>query len=380
MGRIGRNEWMTSKALPRLKDNDAGHPNMPTRPTPTIALLLSGGAGTRLWPISRQALPKQFLKLFGENSLYQLTLKRLIAAQVDAIAVVANAAHRHLLEEQAAEIGAEAPILLLEPDRRDSGPAIASGVAYAHERFGEDAIICAMPCDHLIPDTTAFALALNKAITVAKSDALVTFGIQPTYPSTEFGYLQQGAAHAAGHDALIVDRFHEKPKLEVAIRYLADGGFSWNSGMFVFAAKTFASEAERYMPQIWSGASLAVKQSLRCGGIITLAAEPFLAIAANSIDFALMELSRKVAMVPTHFAWSDVGTWGSAFEVIAKDKNGNAVVGEVTLEDSKGNMVIGDGVRVIALGVSNLAIIAHPEGVFVGPLHRAAALKELIKK
>ncbi|MFM9973495.1 MAG: sugar phosphate nucleotidyltransferase, partial [Beijerinckiaceae bacterium] len=202
-------------------------------PAKVVALLLSGGAGTRLWPVSRPECPKQFLKLFGALSLYQLTLKRLRAAGVDEVIVAANRNHELLLAEQATEIKETAPLLMLEPARRDSGPAIAAGVALAKERFGDDVIVCAMPCDHLIPDSLRFSETLQTAIALARSGYLGTFGITPTAPSTEFGYLQQGQAIAGHAGTFRVDRFHEKPKLDLAVRYLTEGGFSWNSGMFV---------------------------------------------------------------------------------------------------------------------------------------------------
>jgi mannose-1-phosphate guanylyltransferase/mannose-6-phosphate isomerase len=343
-----------------------------------IALLLSGGAGTRLWPVSRPDCPKQFLKLFGALSLYQLTLKRLRAAGVDEVIVAANRDHQTLLAEQAAVINETPPLLMLEPARRDSGPAIAAGVALAREHFGADAIVCAMPCDHLIPDTAQFSETLRSAVTLAEAGYLATFGITPSAPSTEFGYLQHGVAIAGHPAACKVERFHEKPKLDLAVRYLADGGFSWNSGMFVFAASVFADEAAAHMPEVWTAVQSAVKGATVTGQTVNLGEAAFLSAPKISIDYALFEKSSKVAMVPARFGWSDVGNWAAVFAALDKDGDGNAMMGDVRSRDTSGNLIIAEGTAVIAIGVENLTIVARPDGVFIAPLSRAAEVKDLV--
>jgi mannose-1-phosphate guanylyltransferase/mannose-6-phosphate isomerase len=343
-----------------------------------IALLLSGGAGTRLWPASRKDCPKQFLKMFGVLSLYQLTLKRLRSAGVDEVIVAANRDHREMLVAQAREIGEAEPTLILEPARRDSGPAIAAGVAFVRQKFGDDAIVCAMPCDHLIPDLASFTATLKSAITLAGEGFLTTFGIAPTSPSNQFGYLQQGSAVGAVTGAFRVDKFHEKPRTELAVQYLASGIFCWNSGMFVFSASVFAAEAARHMPETWSGAVAAIKGSQQDNNIVSVDEKSFLDMKAVSIDFALFELSKKVAMVRANFAWSDVGNWAAVFEAQDKDKNGNVLQGNVNLRDCESSLVIGDEIKVVAVGVQDLVIVARPDGVFVSKRERSAEVKDLI--
>jgi mannose-1-phosphate guanylyltransferase / mannose-6-phosphate isomerase len=343
-----------------------------------IALLLSGGAGTRLWPTSRAECPKQFLKIFGALSLYQLTLKRLRASGVDEVIVAANRNHKRLLTEQATEIGEAAPTLILEPARRDSGPAIAAGVAYARQKFGDDVIICAMPCDHLIPDLPRFKATLQSAIALACKGYLTTFGILPTMPSNQFGYLQQGEAIGAVKSAYCVSKFHEKPRTELAVQYLASGDYCWNSGMFVFSTGVFAAEASTHMPATWEGADAAAKGSKKRGNIVTLAEAPFLAIKPISIDHALFELSQNVAMVRADFSWSDVGNWSAVFDALDKDANGNAVQGDAKLKDCKEILVIGEDIKVVAIGVSDLVIIARPDGVLVSQKGRSSEIKDML--
>lgn len=351
-----------------------------TAETRRVGLLLSGGAGTRLWPISRAELPKQFLKLFGDMSLYQLTLKRLMAAGVTDVIVAANQDHEAVVADQAREIGMAPPQLLLEPARRDSGPAIAAGVSYARMQFGDDAVVCAMPCDHLIPDTDKFAESLQSAIALAQLGYLSTFGIMPVFPSSEFGYLQRGEAVPGHAAAFRVEKFHEKPKPDVALRYLSQGGFAWNSGMFVFSAGVFAAEAAKHMPDVWSAVQDAVLRAQQRGNTWMLDAAAFARAPKISIDYALFERSDRVAMVEANFSWSDVGNWSSAYESLEKDDNGNASVGDVELRDAHNTLAISDHTRVVIVGVDNLVVVARPDGVFVAPKSRSAEIKDIVNK
>ncbi|MGL4811024.1 MAG: mannose-1-phosphate guanylyltransferase [Beijerinckiaceae bacterium] len=346
--------------------------------TRRIGLLLSGGAGTRLWPMSRADMPKQFLKLFGDLSLYQLTLKRLLASGVTDVIVAANQSHEAILVEQAREIGVVPPRLLLEPARRDSGPAIAAGVAYARSQFGDECVVCAMPCDHLIPETEKFALTLDAAADLARLGYLGTFGIMPVLPSSEFGYLQRGESVAGHAGAFRVQKFHEKPKPDVALRYLSEGGYAWNSGMFVFTAGVFAAEAQLHMPDVWRAASDAVAGAQTNGGTVTLDADAFMSAPKISIDYALFERSQRVAMVEANFSWSDVGNWSSAYESLAKDADGNASIGDVQMRDARNTLAISDHTRVVVVGVDNLVVVARPEGVFVAPKSRASEIKDIV--
>jgi mannose-1-phosphate guanylyltransferase / mannose-6-phosphate isomerase len=343
-----------------------------------IALLLSGGGGTRLWPVSTEAVPKQFLKLFGQHSLYQRTVARLAAAKVDDIVVIANVDHESQVRAQAGGLVTIEPTVVLEPMRRDSGPAIAAGVAQIMAAHGPEAIVVALPCDHLIPDEAHFLRSLAECIALADIGYLGTFGIRPTYPSTELGYIQRAAAIDGHGNAYRVAHFHEKPTLERAQAYLADGGYDWNSGMFAFRADMFAEQAERHMPEVWHAAADAVRTGTRSERRLVLSADAFSQAPRTSIDYALFEKSDRVGVVPVSFTWSDVGNWAAVHDALDKDERGNAKVGDVVMRDGSGNLVVGDGVKVVLLGLDDLVVVASPRGTFVAPRGRAAEIKALI--
>ena len=344
----------------------------------TVALLLSGGGGRRLWPASTDDAPKQFLRLFDERSLFQKTLARLATVGIADIVIVANTRHEALVRRQTAETGAAAPLLLLEPMRRDSAAAIAAGVEAIIARHGGDALVAVLPCDHLIPDAAHFAKALGEAAELAALDRLVTFGIRPTFPSTEFGYIQRGAAIQNHPNGYAVAQFHEKPNRDVAARYLASGDYFWNSGMFVFRAGEFVREANAHMPDISTAATNAVRHGRAEGDRIVLDEPAFAAARRASIDIALFEKSERVGVVPVSFPWSDVGTWRSVYEAHQKDSAGNALVGNVLACEASNTLVISEGVKVVVVGVDELVVIASPQGVFVAPRSRASEVKDII--
>lgn len=344
------------------------------------AILLSGGGGTRLWPVSNERRPKQFLSLFGELSLFQLTLERVKACGIKHIHVVTNAAYAHDVQSQADGCGI--PIsLILEPMRRDSAPAIAAGLAFLHKDYGETAIAVVLPCDHLIPNHGDFRDALHDAVIASRHGYLTTFGILPTSPSTEYGYIRKGEKIEISNDVFRAQSFREKPDLNTAQSYLISGDYFWNSGMFVFQTSTFAKEAKLYMPQIWEAACDAVnlgQKSGSPGSIIRLQADAFSQAEKISIDYALFEKSQCVAILPRHFAWSDVGNWSSVHEALDHDADGNAAGGDVAIHESKNTLVYSEGLRVIALGLHDVVVIASPEGVFIAPKSRAAEIKSLL--
>jgi mannose-1-phosphate guanylyltransferase/mannose-6-phosphate isomerase len=346
---------------------------------PTVAVILSGGGGTRLWPVSTEARPKQFLRLFGDRSLFQETLLRLGPAGIAHAVIVANEAHGVLIAEEVAalDLATEADVLL-EPMRRDSAAAIAAGVSRAKALFGAEAVIVVLPCDHLIPDHAHFARDIALAALEARKGRLVTFGIKPRWAASDFGYIRQGEPLADG--VFRVAAFVEKPDPATAARYLDEGGYYWNSGMFVFSAGTFAREAEQHMPEVWAAAQAAVGSGTRHEGALMLSSEAFAAAPKISIDYALFEKSDNVAVIPVDFAWSDVGAWNAVHDALPRDKDGNASIGAALLEDSRNTLAIGYGVPVIGLGLDNLVVIASPQGVFVAPRERAAEIKALLGK
>ena len=352
---------------------------------PLIALLLSGGAGTRLWPLSTEPCPKQFLKLFGTQSLFQQTWLRAEASGATALVVMANQAQSGLIHDDLSQLpdAAGRTRLILEPMRRDSGPAIAAGVADCLQRFGPKALVMVLACDHLIPDHAAFRETVAQACDVARQGRLVTFGIRPTAPVSDYGYIRCGAP-LAGTQAYQVAAFVEKPDRARAVAYLGEGNYLWNSGMFLFETGVFATEAEQHMPQLWAQVQEAVSKGRQDGASLTLDEAAFAASERISIDYALFEKSGNVAVVPAAFSWSDVGGWAAVHEALPQDGQGNAEVktagGLVIQHDSHNSLLISDGLPVLALGVEDLVVVATKDGVFVAPKSRAAEIKTLLAR
>ena len=352
---------------------------------PLSALLLSGGGGTRLWPLSTEQCPKQFLKLFGPQSLFQQTWVRAVASGASALLVMANQAQSGLIHDDLAELpdAAGRTRLIFEPVRRDSGPAIAAGVADCLARFGPKALVMVLACDHLIPDHAAFRETVALACDVARQSKLVTFGIRPTAPVSDYGYIRCGA-HIAGTQAYQVAAFVEKPDRARAVAYLSEGNYLWNSGMFLFEAGVFAREAEQHMPHLWTRVQEAVGKGLQDGAGLTLDEAAFAASERISIDYALFEKSDTVAVIPTSFDWSDVGGWAAVHDALPQDGHGNATVstdgGLVIQQDSQNTLLVSDGLPVLALGVEDLVVVATKDGVFVAPKSRAAEIKSLLAR
>jgi mannose-1-phosphate guanylyltransferase/mannose-6-phosphate isomerase len=346
--------------------------------TPLVALLLLGGAGTRLWPLSTEQRPKQFLKLFGDRSLFQLTVERLRAAGCEHLVIMTNAALASQAAGDLAEIGIPPPSMVLEPLRRDSGPAIAAGVAVIRARFGDDAIVAVMPADHLIRTDAQFATALDTAKEIARAGWLTTYGIRPTGPATVYGYIERGGALPGFPAAHAVARFHEKPEASVAERYLRLGSYDWNSGIFLFSVDAFMREAGAHMPDIWETAQRAVAAGVETQGALTLDAAAFAQMRKTSIDYALFEKSQKVATVPAGFEWSDVGNWDSVYDALAKDAHGNVTIGDVRMQDCSGSLAVAEGVSIALAGLSDMVVVATREGTFAAPRARAADVKQLL--
>lgn len=346
--------------------------------SPLVALVLCGGGGTRLWPISSDARPKQFLRLLGEKTLFQSTWQRLEAAGVDETVVLTNTALEGLARADLAEIGVHDARFVLEPSRRDSGPAIAAGMAAIRNRLGDDAIVLVAASDHLVPDPIAFAATVSHARTLAARDYLVTFGIKPTFPATEYGYIQRGAPVEGLDGAFAVAKFHEKPPHERAKAYSADPAFAWNAGIFMFRAGHFAREAATHMPDIWAQANAAITRGRMEGLNLMLDAEAFGACRRISIDFALMERSSRVGTVPAGFDWSDIGSWSAVYEALPADADGVSRHGPVATRECKDTLVFAEGIPICAIGLEDFVVVASPRGVFVAPRARAQEIKALL--
>jgi len=341
-----------------------------------IPLIMCGGAGTRLWPASREVRPKQFLPLFGARSTFQETLLRVSdAALFERPIVITNAAYRFMVLEQLAEIGLEADTLL-EPVRRDSGPAIATGAAFAQARGG-DAVVLALAADHVVRDNALFVAACCEGLVAAKAGNIVTFGVEPERAATEYGYIKPGKTIAGAVRA--VEKFVEKPDPATASEYVKSG-YLWNSGNFMFRASVLLDEYRKVDADSVNEVSEAVAKAGRDLGFVTLDAESFGKARAISIDYAVMEKTSRAAVVPVSCGWSDVGSWHAVWELSDKDGQGNAAQGAAVFEDSRNCNVMTDRALVALEGVDDLVVVATQDAVLVSRQQDANGLKRLVAK
>jgi mannose-1-phosphate guanylyltransferase/mannose-6-phosphate isomerase len=341
-----------------------------------IPLIMCGGAGTRLWPASREGRPKQFLPLFGQHSTFQETMRRVSDAAIfGRPIVITNARYRFVVAEQLATIGAEADILL-EPARRDSGPAIAAGAAFASRRDG-DPVIVALAADHMVGDPAAFVAACRTAGAAAEAQRIVTFGVRPDRPATEYGYIRPGGA--LGSDVLGVEAFVEKPDAAAAARYVAEG-YLWNCGNFVFRAGLFLDEYRKFEADSCAAVVAAIAGAGADLGFVTLDAKEFARARAVSVDYAVMEKTARAAVLPVDFGWSDVGSWQAVWDLAAKDAGGNAVKGEAVFVDASGSYVASDKALVALLGVRDLVVVATEDAILVADRARVGDIRKVVER
>jgi mannose-1-phosphate guanylyltransferase/mannose-6-phosphate isomerase len=340
-----------------------------------IPLIMCGGAGTRLWPASREVHPKQFLPLFGMRSTFQETLLRVSdAALFERPIVITNNAYRFMVLEQLAEIGLEADVLL-EPMRRDSGPAIAAGAVFAQTRDSQ-AIVLALAADHVVRDIAAFVAACREGLTAAEAGHIVTFGVQPERAATEYGYISPGEAISGAVRA--VAKFVEKPDPETATTYIK-AGYLWNSGNFMFRASVLLDEYRNVDAASVQAVSDAVSKAGTDLGFVKLDEQAFGSAKAISIDYAVMEKTARATVVPVACGWSDVGSWHAVWELSDKDGQGNAARGAAVFEDSRNCNVSTDRALVALEGVDDLVVVATQDAVLVSRQH-ANGLKRLVAK
>ena len=298
-----------------------------------VPVILSGGSGTRLWPLSRTMYPKQFLSFFnGDDTLLGATLRR-IGTGFAAPIVVCNDDHRFLVREELTRAGIAPQAIILEPVARNTAAAVAVAALAAVQKT-PDAVIAVMPSDHLVRDADGFIAALKAAAAIAETGKLVLFGIEPASPHTGYGYIRRGAPVDAETGGFSVDGFYEKPDLATAERYIAEGGFYWNSGIFVLHARTFLTELEKLAPDILAAAREALSRSTEDLGFVRLDRDSFAKSPNISIDYAVMEKTKRAAMLPMDVGWSDVGSWSSLWENAPHDVDHNAVHGDAILVDS----------------------------------------------
>ncbi len=349
-----------------------------------LPVILSGGAGTRLWPLSRRAFPKQFHNLVDDLTLLQTTALRcdgLSGPEVAAPLVVCNEMHRFLVADQLLACGRPASGILLEPVGRNTAPALTLAALHATREFG-DPILLVMPADHVIQDEQAFTRALATGVRQAAADKVVTFGIVPQTAHTGYGYIRQGEALDDGVHRL--DTFVEKPDQETAERYLHDGGYLWNSGIFMMRAARWLELIEAFAPGIHQAVSAAHAGGQRDLDFIRVDAEAFAASPADSIDYAVMEpLSRRggdCVVVPLDAGWSDIGAWEALWEVSHQDEQGNAVHGDVMALDAQNNLLFSQHRMLAAVGVKELVVVETPDAVLVADKSRAQEVKQIAER
>jgi mannose-1-phosphate guanylyltransferase/mannose-6-phosphate isomerase len=345
--------------------------------TKIVPVLLAGGAGTRLWPVSRDALPKQFLPLVSERSSYQETLLRVADEKLFAPPIVLTGADfRFFAQRQADELGIKATVVI-EPMRRDSGPALAAAAALARSQ-NPDAVVLALAADHIILDVEEFRSTCLAGLKAAEAGRIVTFGITPNAPKTSYGYIRRGAGIGDG-EVFTVEAFVEKPNAETASRYVAEG-YLWNSGNFLFRADVLMKELERFEPSMASAAERSVAKAQTDLQFLRLDTEAFASAPQKSIDYAVMEKTDRAAVVTGNFGWSDIGSWDAILDIAPRDKLGNAVQGTVVIEDAH-NCVIHSADRLTAVvGVDDLVVVSTPDAVLVVPRERAQEVRELVAK
>jgi mannose-1-phosphate guanylyltransferase / mannose-6-phosphate isomerase len=342
-------------------------------------VVLSGGSGSRLWPMSRRLLPKQFLPLVSERTLLQETLLRLRGVHgARPPIVVSNGEHRFLVAEQLREIEVKPDVQILEPVGRNTAPAVAIAALHAQKRQ-PDACLFVLPSDHLIQDVPAFHAAIAAALPLTAGGSLVTFGINPAGPETGYGYIERGEPISGSKGSFRVARFVEKPDLETARRYVAGGRFFWNSGMFAFQAKRYLEELQRFRPDIAAAAKTAWDSSKSDLDFLRLDAAAFEACPSDSIDYAVMERTSASVMVQADIGWSDVGSWAALWETGKKDESENVTHGDVALRNAKGCYIRAESRFVSVLGATDLVVVETDDAVLVADKSRSQEVKEVVE-
>ena len=343
-------------------------------------VILSGGAGSRLWPLSREYFPKPLLPLVGDHTLLQATALRLSGQQdFEPPLFVCNEEHRFLVAEQVHELGIEPKGILLEPEGRNTAPALTLAALYLQESDPE-AIMVVMPADHVIPDEAAFQQTVEKGIELARQNYLVTFGIVPTHAETGYGYIQQGDAITGTEGGYQVAKFVEKPDAATAEAYLAEGGYSWNSGIFVMKAATWLEEIEASNPDIVEACQAALSAGKRDLDFCRVGKNDFLKSPDDSIDYAVMEKTQRAAVVPMQASWSDVGAFSAIWDISERDAQGNVTKGDVLVHEVRDSLILAHDRCVAAIGLDNMVVVETPDALLVADKNCAQDVKAIVKQ
>jgi mannose-1-phosphate guanylyltransferase/mannose-6-phosphate isomerase len=343
-------------------------------------VILSGGSGTRLWPMSRTLYPKQLLTLFGRDTLLQQAARRVASrANFAPPLLVANEEHRFIIAEQLREISIVPHGLLLEPVGRNTAPAACTAALMLAETE-PDPLMLVMASDHTIADVDAFLAAVDRAAAAARAGALVCLGVAPERPETGYGYVRRGSLLEGVEGVFAVGEFVEKPDFEHAHKYMTSGEYFWNSSIFMFPARVYLDELERLRPDMVAACRQALASAQRDSEFIRLGKDEFSACAADSIDYAVMEHTRRAAVVPVSMGWSDVGCWDALWELGAKDQNGNSIAGNVIAEATRNCYLRSEAGLVAAIGIEDLVVVATDDAVMVAPRNRTQEVKNLVAR
>ncbi len=343
-----------------------------------VPIILSGGVGSRLWPLSREGFPKQFQALNCENSLFSETVKRIQGINdILPPIVVCNEEHRFLVAEQLRQLRFDVSGIILEPQGRDTAPAVTSAARLAVEMY-ENPVLLVLAADHVIADPEALSNAIDVALLHARKGAMMTFGIAPNAPETGFGYMKLG--DALGNQVFHVERFVEKPNRELAEEYVESGEYCWNSGMFLFSASAFLKELNAHAPDVHSACEEAFDGLQHDGDFIRLEEAAFLASPSISLDYAVMERTRCAKVVRLECGWSDVGSWSALWDVSEKDAANNAVRGDVIVQESNGCYLRSETRLLAAVGIQDIIVVETPDAVLVAGKGEAQAVKRLVEQ
>lgn len=339
-------------------------------------IIMAGGTGSRLWPLSRELHPKQFLQLANDRTMLQNTVLRLQELDCSKPLVICNEDHRFLAAEQLLTIDALEKNIILEPFGRNTAPAVALAALIALQEENHDPLLLVLAADHIINDNEAFVESINQAVAYAEAGALVTFGIIPTHAETGYGYIHRGESE--GNGVFKVDTFVEKPNYETACEYLNSGCFYWNSGMFLFKASQYLDELKIYRPDIFETCVKAISKSSDDLNFIRVDHDTFESCPSDSIDYAVMEKTDKAVVVPMDAGWSDVGSWSSLWEISDKDLSNNVIKGDVFQINCSDTYVSAESMLVATIGVNNLVIVQTSDALLVADKNNVQNVKDIV--